>query len=79
MIMLILILFLLSETQNYVILSPLYQQKTTKNYHNFLSKNLKDQLIGMNIKEKLRMKIEQMNIDTFSIFSFVLGYSRWQC
>ena len=39
-----------TKTQNYVFLSSLYQQKTIKNYQNFLAKNLKDQCIGVNIK-----------------------------
>ena len=29
-------------------------------------KDLKDQFIGMNIQQKLRIKIQQMNIDVFS-------------
>ena len=32
-----------------------------------LPKNLKDQFIGMNIKQEVRIKIQQMNIDIFSI------------
>ena len=51
MIMLILILFLLLETQNYMFLLPLYQQKIIKNYQNFLTKDLKDQFIRMSIKQ----------------------------
>ena len=31
-----------------------------------LAKNLKDQFIGMSIKQKVRIKIQQMNIDIFS-------------
>ena len=58
-------LFLLSKTQNYLLLSSLYQQKAIKNYENFLVKDLKDLYIGMNIKQKLRMKIQQMSIDIF--------------
>ena len=37
-----------------------------KSYQNFLAKDLKDEFIGMNIKQKMRLKIEQMNIDIFS-------------
>ena len=33
-------LFLLSEAQNYMSLPSLCQQKTTKNYQNFLAKDL---------------------------------------
>ena len=31
-----------------------------------LAKDLKDQLIGINIKQKVRIKLQQMNIDIFS-------------
>ena len=40
--------------------------KRIKNYQNFVVKDLKDQFIRMNIKQKVRLKIEQMNIDIFS-------------
>ena len=43
-----------------------YQEKTTKTYQNFLAKDLKDQCIGLNIKQKMRIKTQQMNIDVFS-------------
>ena len=33
---------------------------------NFLAKDLKDQFIGMNLKQKVGIKIDQMNIDIFS-------------
>ena len=66
MLMLILItLFLLSRTQNYMLLLSLYQQKIIKKYQNFLEKDLKDQFSGMNIKQKGKIKIRQMNIDVF--------------
>ena len=58
-------LTLLSKTQNCMSLSSLYQQKTTKNYQNFFAKDLKDQFIGMNMKENVRIKIRKMSIDTF--------------
>ena len=48
----LIILFLLSKTQNYIFMSSLYQQKTIKNHQNSLAKNLKDQCIGVNIKQK---------------------------
>ena len=38
---------------------------TLKNYQNFLVKDLKDQFIGVNIKQKVRIKIQEMNIDIF--------------
>ena len=44
----------------------LYQQETMKNYHNFSVNDLNDQFIGINIFKKLRIKIQQMNIDIFS-------------
>ena len=43
----------------------LYQHKTTKKCQNFLVKDLKDQYIGMNMKQKARIKIRQMNTDIF--------------
>ena len=59
--MLILItLFSLSKTQIHIFLSSLYQQETIKSYHNFL-----DHFIGMNIKQKVGIKIQQMYIDIF--------------
>ena len=51
------ILFLLSKTQKYMLLLSLYQPKTTKIYQNLLAKDLKDQCIGMNIKQKVRIKM----------------------
>ena len=41
-------------------------EKTIKNFQSFLAKNLKDQFIGVNIKQKLIMKVQQINIDIFS-------------
>ena len=43
----------------------LYQQEKIKNYENISAKDLKDQLIGMNIKQKVRIKIQQMDTDIF--------------
>ena len=43
-------------------LLSLYLQKTIKNCQNVLAKDLKDQFIGMNIKQKVRTLIQQMNI-----------------
>ena len=42
-----------------------YQQKTIKNYQNFLAKDLKDQCIGIKIKQKVRIKTPQTSIDIF--------------
>ena len=66
LILILIILFLLSQTQNYTFLSSLQQQKSIKNHQNFLAKDLKDQNIGMNIKEKIRIKTRQINIDISS-------------
>ena len=59
-------LFLLSKTQNYKSPLQLYQHEIIKNQQNFLAKDLKDQYTGMNIKKKKTIKIRQMNIDTLS-------------
>ena len=37
-----------------------------KNYQNLLVESLKCQFIEMNIKQKVRIKIQQMNTDLFS-------------
>ena len=57
------ILFSLSSTQNCMSLSSHYPQKIIKNYQNHLAKDLKDQCIGMNIKQKVRIKLRQTSID----------------
>ena len=44
-------------------LLSLDQQKIIKNYQNLLAKDLKDLFIGINIKQKVTIKIQQMNID----------------
>ena len=44
----------------------LYQEETMKNYQKVLVKDLKDQFIRMNIKQKVRIKIQKMNIGIFS-------------
>ena len=53
MILIIVMLSLLSETQNYM---SLYQQKTNKNYQNS---------IRINIKHRVRRLIQRINIDIF--------------
>ena len=75
-ILIVIILFLLSKTQNYMFLKKFYQLKIIKNYQNFVAKDFKDQFIGINIKEKVRIKIQQMNIDIFSnqIFLELIDY-----
>ena len=51
-------------------LLSLYQQRTIKNYQNFLENDLKDRCLGINTKQKVRIKIRQMNIDIFSNQTF---------
>ena len=60
-------LILQSKTQDYVPLLSLYQQKTIRNYQKLVSKGFErsHQCIGMNVKQKVRIKIQQMNIDMF--------------
>ena len=72
----VIILFLLSKTQNYMFLKYLHQLKIIKNYQNLVAKDFKDQFIGKNIKQKVRIKIQQMNIDIFSnqIFFELIDY-----
>ena len=72
----VIILFLLSKTQNYMFLKYLHKLKIIKNYQNFVAKDFKDQFIGKNIKQKVRIKIQQMNIDIFSnqIFFELIDY-----
>ena len=50
----LMILLLPSKTQNYVSLLPLYQ--TIKSNQDFLVKDLKDQFIGINTKQKGKIK-----------------------
>ena len=66
MMLILITLSVLSKTQNYMFLLQLYLQKTIKNYQILLVKYLKDQFIGINIKQRVRIKIPQINIDTFS-------------
>ena len=52
----LIILFLVSKTQSFMTLQSIYHQMTTENYQNFLAEDLKDQCIGMNIKQKVKKK-----------------------
>ena len=45
-------------------LPSLYLQKTMKKYQNFLAKCLKNWCSRMNIKQKVRIKIQQMSIES---------------
>ena len=49
-----------------MLLCLLYQQETIKNYENILAKDLEDQFIGMNTKQKVIIKIQKANLDIFS-------------
>ena len=62
-IIILIVLFLLWKIQNYVSLEALHQQKTAKSSQNVLAKDMKDQLIGVNITQKVKQKIQQMNMD----------------
>ena len=63
-ILILIILSLISKTQSYILLSLLYQQKIISNCLNVL-KNLKDRFIEMNIKQIVKIKLQQMSIDIF--------------
>ena len=62
-VLILIILFSLSKTQNYMFLLSPYQQKTIKNYQNFLAKELKVWCIEMNIKQKVKIKTRQTSTD----------------
>ena len=64
--MAILIIFLLSTIQNFVSLSLHYKQKTTKKYLNVFAEYLKGQFNGMNLKQRMKIEIQQITIDIFS-------------
>ena len=58
MLMLILIiLFSLLKTQNVPVVTL-----SAKDNQNFLANDLKDQFIGINVKQNVKLKIQQMNI-----------------
>ena len=58
-------IFAIKDAKSYVPVVTLWA-KDNQN-HKFLAKDLKDQFIGMNIKQKMRIKIQQMNINIFLI------------
>ena len=58
------IIFTIKETKLHIPDVTL-SAKDNQNYQNFLAKNLKNQCIGINIKQKVGTKIQQMNIDIF--------------
>ena len=59
MIIVIILLFTVKETKLYVSVVPL----SAKDVSHYL---LKDQFVEVNTKQKLRIEIQQMNIDIFS-------------
>ena len=62
-VLILITLFLLSRTQNYMPLLSLYQQKTIKNYQNFIENDFKNKLAEMNIKQKVKIKMQHMSIE----------------
>ena len=57
MMLILMILFLLFNQQNYMSLLSLYQQKIVKNCQKFLVNDLKGQFIVINIKQEVRIEI----------------------
>ena len=60
------IIFTMKDTELYVPFVTLSARDNQKIHQNFLVKGLKDPFIGINIKQKVRIKAQQMNIDIFS-------------
>ena len=60
------IIFTITGTKSYVPVVTLSERDNQKNHQNFLANDLKDQFIGMNIKQTMRMKMRPMIIDIFS-------------
>ena len=44
-------------------LLSLYQQKIIKNFQNSLAKDLKDEFLGMNVRQNVRLKYDKMSVD----------------
>ena len=57
--------FSIKDTKIYVPVVT-FQQKTIRNNQNFLEVFFNQKCIGMNIKQKVRIKTWQMSIDIFS-------------
>ena len=57
----------MKDAKLYVLVVTLSAKNSQKLLENVLAKYLKDQLIGMNIKQKVRIKIQQKNIDILGI------------
>ena len=65
------VVFTIKDTELYVPVvtlsaRSLYQQKTIKHYQIFLGKDMNVRCIGMNIKQKVRIRIEQTTADILS-------------
>ena len=58
------IIFPIKDTKLYVPVVTL-SAKDNQKLSNLLAKDLRNQFIGLNIKQKVRIKIRQMNIDIF--------------
>ena len=60
------IIFTIKDAKLYVPVVTLSDQRETiKNYKNFLAEDQKDQFIVMNIKQKVRIKLQEMKLDIF--------------
>ena len=57
----------MKDAKLYVLVVTVSAKNSQKLLENVLAKYLKDQLIGMNIKQKVRIKIQQKNIDILGI------------
>ena len=57
----------MKDAKLYVLVVTLSAKNSQKLLENVLAKYLKNQLIGMNIKQKVRIKIQQKNIDILRI------------
>ena len=64
MVILIILFFAIKGTKLYVLVVTL-SAKDNQILSKLLSKDLKDQFIGMNIKQTVILKIQQVNIDIF--------------
>ena len=70
--LILIILLLLPKTKKLYIPVVICQQKTMKSYRNFLAKDLKDGLIGMNLKQNVKIKMQQTNTDILNQILLVL-------
>ena len=60
------IIFTIKDAKLYVPVVTLSDQRETiKNYKNFLAEDQKDQFIVMNIKQKVKIKLQEMKLDIF--------------